>query len=184
MKSHRGDSAFTLIEILVVLVIVSVLAGIVYAATGGVREKGRQSLCLSNLRQIGVAFRMYCQDHDMLDSPRRIAESPKLPLVLRTLSKNEAIWKCTSAKNSLKGDIDYRCAIHPYPPPVSFIPLFEDAYSRCGSMTPLFLDINHGLMEERVDIKMQSLWLVLRYEGNVTVARNKLAISQRDLCLQ
>ena len=55
---------FTLIEILVVLAIVGVVASIVFAVFGPVREKGREASCASNLRQLGMAMGMYAQDND------------------------------------------------------------------------------------------------------------------------
>ncbi len=51
--------AFTLVELLVVLAIVVVLAGIVYTATAGVRR----AHCLSNLRHISRALEMYRDDY-------------------------------------------------------------------------------------------------------------------------
>src|SRR5438067_13476464 len=69
-NSVRGQQkGFTLIEVLVVIAIISVIAGIVYASTGSVREKARQTTCISNLRQIGQALAMYRQDWSGSDTP-------------------------------------------------------------------------------------------------------------------
>lgn len=57
---HQG---FTLIELMVSIAIIIVLMGIIYAALGPVREKGRQAVCVSNLKQIGQAVAMYRQDY-------------------------------------------------------------------------------------------------------------------------
>lgn len=66
---RQRNSGFTIVELLVVLAILAVLAGVVYAASGGVREKARQSVCLSNLHQIGLAVQMYRQDYGGSDAP-------------------------------------------------------------------------------------------------------------------
>lgn len=61
MKSAKG---FTLIEVLVVVVIISILAGMLLPALGQSREKGREITCLNNLKQIGIAIDLYTHDWD------------------------------------------------------------------------------------------------------------------------
>ena len=57
--------AFTLIEILVVLVIVGVLAAVCVPVFGRVAETGRAAKCVSNLRQLGSALGLYLGEHNM-----------------------------------------------------------------------------------------------------------------------
>jgi prepilin-type N-terminal cleavage/methylation domain-containing protein len=57
-------SGFTLIELLVVIAILAILASILFPTFAQSRESARQSLCLSQGRQIGLAVQMYAQDHD------------------------------------------------------------------------------------------------------------------------
>ena len=59
-------SAFTLVELLTVIAIIALLAAILFPVFARVREKGRQSACISNLHQIGLAVQMYAQDYDGL----------------------------------------------------------------------------------------------------------------------
>ena len=55
---------FTLIELLVVIAIIAILAAILFPVFAQARETARQSACLSNLKQIGLALKIYGKDYD------------------------------------------------------------------------------------------------------------------------
>ncbi len=61
---QRRRGGFTLIELLVVIAIIAILAAILFPVFARAREKARQASCLSNMKQMGLAFLMYAQDYD------------------------------------------------------------------------------------------------------------------------
>ena len=63
-RSQGFTQAFTLIELLVVIAIIAILAAILFPVFQKVRENARRAQCLSNLKQIGLAFTQYTQDSD------------------------------------------------------------------------------------------------------------------------
>lgn len=60
----RKTRAFTLIELLVVIAIIAILAAILFPVFAQAREKARQTVCVSNEKQILLAILMYNQDYD------------------------------------------------------------------------------------------------------------------------
>lgn len=59
----RPKTAFTLIEVLIVLAIITLLAAILFPVFGRVRDSGRRTSCASNLHQLGLALSQYAQDN-------------------------------------------------------------------------------------------------------------------------
>ena len=73
MPSHRPGqgNGFTLIELLVVVAIIGILAGLLLPALARAKSLARKSACVSNLHNIGLAWRMYVDDHQARFPDRR-----------------------------------------------------------------------------------------------------------------
>jgi prepilin-type N-terminal cleavage/methylation domain-containing protein/prepilin-type processing-associated H-X9-DG protein len=100
MKSRYG---FTLIELLVVIAIIAILAAILFPVFARAREKARQTSCLSNLKQIGLAEKMYEQDYDEVtgtyiqNASSDVATDYSWIDILEPYIKNTQIFECPSS---------------------------------------------------------------------------------------
>lgn len=63
-RTTRNRAGFTLIELLVVIAIIAILAAILFPVFAQAREKARSASCLSNEKQLGLAFLQYINDYD------------------------------------------------------------------------------------------------------------------------
>jgi prepilin-type N-terminal cleavage/methylation domain-containing protein len=115
------QSAFTLIELLVVIAIIAILAAILFPVFAQAKASAKQSVCLSNMKQIGTGFILYMSDNDdLLPDRRDIKKSmgykpwsswpgtdPRsgwAEVVLNPYIKSAGVWACPKAVKTTIGD--------------------------------------------------------------------------------
>lgn len=72
-RNTRSFRGFTLIELLVVITIIMVLAGLLFPVFSRARARAQQESCASNLRQCGIAMRMYRDEWDGRLPPQNLS---------------------------------------------------------------------------------------------------------------
>ena len=122
---HEPWSGFTLIELLVVIAIIAILASLILPAFARAKQKAQQTVCLSNLKQIGLTFEIYLNDQDSRFPDRRDLKSslpggyrpwttwppsdPRAGWMTSVLASesptNINLWSCPASVNSPTGNL-------------------------------------------------------------------------------
>ncbi len=151
----RVNRGFTLIELLVVIAIIAILAAILFPVFAKAREKARQTSCLSNCKQLGMAYMQYTQDYDEVNPFAEIYLPPGVTTldcyfnratngswaltyliwadVMRPYLKNDQILRCPSNSGHFIG-YGWNC----------YIGYSGGAAGRTG---PLYEGVSMGMLE-------------------------------------
>ncbi len=158
-KIRRAACAFTLVELLVVVAIISLLAAILFPVFARARDKARQTACLSHLRQLGLAAQQYVTDND--GTYFYNAGAPGSPLFYARFTpsvRDDKLARDTPADRSNRWD------------PSPLLPLLDpyvksNALWSCPALPLPFVGAN-GLAEENTRAEIAS------YQVNAYIAVN------------
>ena len=90
--------AFTLIELLVVIAIIAILAAILFPVFAQAKAAAKQSVALSNMKQLGTSLQIYLSDNDDVQVPR-MTDDATIPI------RTERNWKMITAPYCKSRDI-------------------------------------------------------------------------------
>jgi prepilin-type N-terminal cleavage/methylation domain-containing protein/prepilin-type processing-associated H-X9-DG protein len=103
MKLQRKNDAFTLIELLIVIAVISIVAAILFPIFAQPREKAKQVSCLSNHKQLVLSVLMYAQDYDENFPMAANMSAPNKTLWTETTLpyvRNKEVFRCRKANHN------------------------------------------------------------------------------------
>jgi len=104
-----GNSALTLIEVILVLGSATILVALLLTAFARGPRRIRQTNCSSNLKQIGLAWISWAYDHESPEFPFRTAVADEGTMGNTGSLKNNAWWQFTAISNELNTPIPLVC---------------------------------------------------------------------------
>lgn len=161
LQGEHQRKGFTLIELLVVIAIIAILAAILFPVFAQAREKARQTACLSNMNQIGLAMMMYMDDNDgvypgaytrghegTLSTTSGDYQLWAWPQMVYSYTKNNGIFVCPDRTDIKAPD----SGSHTY---ANYL---KAAYNLTYALN-YFLDSNHfACTQSTIDVPAETVW--------------------------
>ncbi len=112
--SNKASRAFTLVELLTVMAVVGVLAGLMLPVLTKAKSRAGRTVCVNNLKQVNAAVRLYCDDHNDTFPLTNFVTLDYKPLISPYLGlpgtawTNGGVFWCSASEKSM--------VINPLPP--------------------------------------------------------------------
>lgn len=153
--STRKQRGFTLLEMLIVIVVISMLIALLLPAIQNAREQARRNQCTNNLLQIGVALHNYHDAHSILPPG---CVNPFGPVEEGGPSPTGYV----SEQNIPQPPVEYDDAGNPIPPPP------VDYGYRMSWIAQILPQLGHGNMYRRIDFQQpQRSFVVSEGDGHI-----------------
>jgi prepilin-type N-terminal cleavage/methylation domain-containing protein len=137
---QRNRLAFTLIELLVVIAIIAILASLLLPSLARAKAKAKGIACISNLKQIGIAMRIWTDEHEDKYPVANYKLTAPLPALLTKYGTNPPMISMVLS-NELGGQVNvFRC-------PNDYLNLFQletTSYEYVTSLEGMAVQANPG----------------------------------------
>jgi prepilin-type N-terminal cleavage/methylation domain-containing protein len=183
MPMRRG---FTFVEVLTVIAILALLAGVVFAMSAAPREKGRESACSNNLHQIYLGLELYSADYpgpEQLPGLGDIRLLPNVPAILQYVPSHDVFYCPNSTAKMRKRawstyEINFQLLGPSSNPKINmYLAQWEAELQSLGTATPLVIcnvhdETYYAPLEQDLDPDLvRPFQLHLRLDGGVTAGR-------------
>lgn len=170
MKEANARNGFTLVEVLVVLGILLLLAGLLFPVFGRYRQSARESSCLSNQKQVVAAMQMYVQDNSRLPTGSQLRGAGQYGWAsFQPYAKSSALFLCPAAFDP-NGPHNYEKRLAP--DELSLSPASDTVVSYCKQHIetkngfPLCIGADDG-------VYFEGIYTVARWDGSVQRVRGE-----------